>query len=545
MTKTEKDPFIKISKRQNLALKFKVLLIVGAIFLSLVLGGILLACLGYNPINFYVQMLMGNFKNAAYLTLLIQALIPLLITSLGISLAFKMRFWNIGAEGQFIVGAICAMTFALLIKDSFPSPLGTIIIVLAGAVGGGIYAVIVALLKVKFNTNETLMTLMLNYVAVYFGSYMLKTDFYANQGVGVPTFKTIAKALWLTEIDIGKFTFDTSLFIAVALVIIMFFYFKHSKQGYELNVVGDSPNTAKYAGMKVKWIIVRTMLLSGALIGLAGALKVCGSGAGHTFSANGDVGWTAIIVAWLAKLNPIGIFIASLLMSILERGCSFARTQLGISSAMSDVLQGIILFSVLASDFFINYKVTFRKKARATADGGSADTTAQTTDDDGQNAQRDVQSLYKNVYVPTEAVADKTDDAFVALTATQNDSTEESEPLSPKQADNTPSPGQNDITNAGEATFTETSETKDIPDNAETNQETTTEPTEKKSANINAGSTTGTKTSATNKAAAKKASSTTNGKPSATRSKTPATTKKQTTCANKSKKTTKGGADNE
>lgn len=367
MTKTNKDPLIKISKRQNFALKYKLLLTVGAILLSLVLGGILLACLGYNPIKFYSEMMMGNFKNASYLKLMIRALIPLLITSLGVSLAFKMRFWNIGGEGQFIVGAIIAMTFSLLIGDSLPSPLGAIVVVLLGTLGGGLYALFVAVLKVKFNTNETLMTLMLNYVALYVASYMLKTDFFAIQGQGVPAFKVIAESLWLTEINIGKFSFDTALFIAVALTIILFVYFKQSKQGYELNVVGDSPNTAKYAGMKVNRIIVRTMFLSGAIIGMAGALKLCGSSAGHTFSANitGGVGWTSIIVAWLAKLNPVGIFVASLLMSILERGCSFARTSLGISDAMSDVLQGIILFTVLASDFFINYKISIRKKAKA------------------------------------------------------------------------------------------------------------------------------------------------------------------------------------
>lgn len=383
MTKTNKDPLIKISKRQNLALGYKLLLTIGAILLSLVLGGILLACLGYNPVDFYVQMILGNFKNSSYLKLMVRVLIPLLITSLGVSLAFKMRFWNIGAEGQFIVGALIAMTFSLLIGDSLPSPLGAIIIVLLGTLGGGLYALFVAVLKVKFGTNETLMTLMLNYVALYIASYTLKTDFYAVQGQGVPAFKVIAESLWLTEIDIGKFSFDTALFVAVALVVIMFVYFKQSKQGYELNVVGDSPNTAKYAGMKVKWIIVRTMFLSGAIIGMAGALKLCGSSAGHTFSANitGGVGWTSIIVAWLAKLNPIGILIASLLMSILERGCAFARTSLGISESMSDVLQGIILFTVLASDFFINYKVSFRKKIKETVaiNDTSSDTIAETS----------------------------------------------------------------------------------------------------------------------------------------------------------------------
>lgn len=383
MTKTNKDPLIKISKRQNLALGYKLLLTIGAILLSLVLGGILLACLGYNPVDFYVQMILGNFKNSSYLKLMVRVLIPLLITSLGVSLAFKMRFWNIGAEGQFIVGALIAMTFSLLIGDSLPSPLGAIIIVLLGTLGGGLYALFVAVLKVKFGTNETLMTLMLNYVALYIASYTLKTDFYAVQGQGVPAFKVIAESLWLTEINIGKFSFDTALFVAVALVVIMFVYFKQSKQGYELNVVGDSPNTAKYAGMKVKWIIVRTMFLSGAIIGMAGALKLCGSSAGHTFSANitGGVGWTSIIVAWLAKLNPIGILIASLLMSILERGCAFARTSLGISESMSDVLQGIILFTVLASDFFINYKVSFRKRIKETVaiNDTSSDTIAETS----------------------------------------------------------------------------------------------------------------------------------------------------------------------
>lgn len=437
MTKTNKDPLIKISKRQNLALGYKLLLTIGAILLSLVLGGILLACLGYNPVDFYVQMILGNFKNSSYLKLMVRVLIPLLITSLGVSLAFKMRFWNIGAEGQFIVGALIAMTFSLLIGDSLPSPLGAIIIVLLGTLGGGLYALFVAVLKVKFGTNETLMTLMLNYVALYISSYTLKTDFYAVQGQGVPAFKVIAESLWLTEINIGKFSFDTALFVAVALVVIMFVYFKQSKQGYELNVVGDSPNTAKYAGMKVKWIIVRTMFLSGAIIGMAGALKLCGSSAGHTFSANitGGVGWTSIIVAWLAKLNPIGILIASLLMSILERGCAFARTSLGISESMSDVLQGIILFTVLASDFFINYKVSFRKKIKETVaiNDTSSDTIAETSPTEKDKTASDTAEAEKSDLLNGIAEHSSTDRSEVSETL-QEKSEEIDKKSSPSKA---------------------------------------------------------------------------------------------------------------
>lgn len=490
MTKINKDPLIKISKRQNLALGYKLLLTIGAILLSLVLGGILLACLGYNPVDFYVQMILGNFKNSSYLKLMVRVLIPLLITSLGVSLAFKMRFWNIGAEGQFIVGALIAMTFSLLIGDSLPSPLGAIIIVLLGTLGGGLYALFVAVLKVKFSTNETLMTLMLNYVALYIASYTLKTDFYAVQGQGVPAFKVIAESLWLTEINIGKFSFDTALFVAVALVVIMFVYFKQSKQGYELNVVGDSPNTAKYAGMKVKWIIVRTMFLSGAIIGMAGALKLCGSSAGHTFSANitGGVGWTSIIVAWLAKLNPIGILIASLLMSILERGCAFARTSLGISESMSDVLQGIILFTVLASDFFINYKVSFRKKIKETVaiNDTSSDTIAETSPTEKDETASDTVEAEKSDLLNGIAEHSSTDISEISETL-QEKSEEIDKKSSPPKA--TPS----NIT---------------VPPQDETNH--TAEKTENLSASENAGNIKN-KTTNANKNA-KTAKTTSNGK---------------------------------
>lgn len=490
MTKTNKDPLIKISKRQNLALGYKLLLTIGAILLSLVLGGILLACLGYNPVDFYVQMILGNFKNSSYLKLMVRVLIPLLITSLGVSLAFKMRFWNIGAEGQFIVGALIAMTFSLLIGDSLPSPLGAIIIVLLGTLGGGLYALFVAVLKVKCGTNETLMTLMLNYVALYIASYTLKTDFYAVQGQGVPAFKVIAESLWLTEINIGKFSFDTALFVAVALVVIMFVYFKQSKQGYELNVVGDSPNTAKYAGMKVKWIIVRTMFLSGAIIGMAGALKLCGSSAGHTFSANitGGVGWTSIIVAWLAKLNPIGILIASLLMSILERGCAFARTSLGISESMSDVLQGIILFTVLASDFFINYKVSFRKKIKETVaiNDTSSDTIAETSPTEKDETASDTVEAEKSDLLNGIAEHSSTDISEISETL-QEKSEEIDKKFSPSKAI------QSNIT---------------VPPQSETNH--TAEKTENLSASENAGNIKN-KTTNANKNA-KTAKTTSNGK---------------------------------
>lgn len=360
------QPLIRVSKRMEISKKNKILLTLGAIFAAILISGILIACLGYNPFKFYAKVVSGPFSSLLYLRILVRTIVPLLVTSIGITLAFKMRFWNIGAEGQFIIGAFTAFTFGILIGDKLPSFIAIVIILLMGMLGAGIYGMLVAVLKVKFNTNETLMTLMLNYVALYFVTYFINNNvsFYVQSGNGIPTFKVLDKNVWLSEITMGKFSMDTSVFIAIILVVMIFIYFRYTKQGFQINVVGDSPNTAKYAGMKVGKIVVRTMFMSAAVIGLAGAMQILGGSTGHTMSINvtGGVGWTGIIIAWLAKLNPITILIATVLMSILECGSSIARTALGISDAVADIIQGIILFSIIAFDFFINYKVTFRKR---------------------------------------------------------------------------------------------------------------------------------------------------------------------------------------
>lgn len=360
------QPLIRVSKRMEINKKHKILLTVGAILAAILLSGILIACLGYNPFKFYAKVVSGPFSSLLYLRVLVRTIVPLLVTSIGITLAFKMRFWNIGAEGQFIIGAFTAFTFGILIGDKLPSFIAIVIILLMGMIGAGIYGVFVAVLKVKFNTNETLMTLMLNYVALYFVTYFINNNvpFYVQSGNGIPTFKILDKNVWLSEITMGKFSMDTSVFIALILVVMVFIYFRYTKQGFQINVVGDSPSTAKYAGMKVGKIVIRTMFLSAAVVGLAGAMQILGGSTGHTMSINitNGVGWTGIIIAWLAKLNPIAILIATVLMSILECGTSIARTALGISDSVADIIQGIILFSIIAFDFFINYKVTFRKR---------------------------------------------------------------------------------------------------------------------------------------------------------------------------------------
>ncbi len=360
----KKEPRIRIAKRVEMSSKYKILLTAFSVLAALIISGILILFLGKNPFEFFLQVIVGSFGSAINLKLLIRIFVPILITSLGLSIAFKMRFWNIGGEGQFIIGALVAMTFALLIGDSL-GRFGVFVVIVTGAVGGGLFALIPALFKVKFNTNETLFTLMLNYIALYLVQYFLYggPKFYISDRPGIPTFKVIDEMLFLSDFKSGLFSVDTSIIVAAILIVFIFVYLKYTKHGYEISVVGDSVNTAVYSGMNVKLITLRTIFFSGAIVGLAGALQLTGSAAGHTLSVNitGGVGWTAIIVAWLAKLNPLGISIVSLLMSVLEKGCGYARTKMGISDAVSDIIQGLILFTVLACDFFINYKVILKK----------------------------------------------------------------------------------------------------------------------------------------------------------------------------------------
>lgn len=360
-----KEPLFRIAKRDKLKPWQNAAFYAAAILFALVVGGIFILAIGKNPFLYYAKVIGGNFTNQIYLKHFIEIIIPLIITSLGIATAFRMKFWNIGAEGQFIMGALMAATIALAAGNSLPPFITVLLVLIFGVLGGGTYALIVGFFKTKYNTNETLLTLMFNYIAFYLLSYLKKNDFYRQLGVGAfVDFRRIPKNSWIATIGNGIFTIDISIFFALGLVLFFFFYFRYTKQGYEINVVGDSLSTAKYAGMNVNKIILRTVFVSGAVIGLAGALQVSGTSSNHMLSTGitGGVGWTGIIIAWLAKLNPVGILITSFLMGMLKNGSSVAESAMGISTSSAEVIQGLILFTVLAMDFFIRYRIIIRKK---------------------------------------------------------------------------------------------------------------------------------------------------------------------------------------
>lgn len=365
-----KQPLIRVVRRTDFPLWATILIYIGAIIVALSIGALLLMAIKVNPTAYYKDMFtigaLGNrfaYKNFEGL---IKLFVPLLITSLALSLAFKMKFWNIGGEGQFIMGAISASTVALILGNTLPSGLVLILMALCGALSAGIYGLLVACLKVKWGTNETLLTLMLNYIALYilrfFGETKADWNFFLSTDSERPVFATFPEGAWMYTIKIGKFSLNITLIIALLLCVFLYIYLKKTKHGYEISVVGDSPSTAKYAGMKVGRIVMRTMFFSASLIGLAGAFYVSTS---HTLSTSvtNNVGWTGIIVAWLSRLSPIGIFVTSILISILRFGCQIAATNFPvIDSNFADLLQGIILFVVLMADFLTRFKIVFRQK---------------------------------------------------------------------------------------------------------------------------------------------------------------------------------------
>jgi simple sugar transport system permease protein len=267
-----------------------------------------------------------------------------------------MKFWNIGAEGQILVGAMAASYFALFQADNMSRPLLLLTMALTGIIAGGIWGLIPAVFKAKWGTNETLFTLMLNYIALKFLGYLQNGPWKDPNLRGFPKiamFSEAAKLPKVMDVHIGWI-------IALILVGLVYLYLSRSKQGYEISVVGESTNTARYAGMNVGSIIMRTMFISGALAGLVGFIQV--SGADYTLAETtaGGTGFTAITVAWLSKLNPAVMLFVSLVIAALEKGSNKIQTTFKIPASAAEVLTGIILFFMLGCEFFINYKLIFR-----------------------------------------------------------------------------------------------------------------------------------------------------------------------------------------
>ena len=288
----------------------------------------------------------------------------LLGISLAVTPAFKMRFWNIGAEGQTLIGCLATTTCMILLGGKVPHALLIVISLAAALLAGAIWGFLPAFFKAKWNTNETLFTLMMNYIAMQLASYFIIV-WEVPKGAGkIGIINQDTRAGWLPEVGNA---YLLPILIVGLMTVLMYVYLQYSKHGYEIAVVGESQRTASYAGIKVDRVIIRTMVLSGAVCGLMGLLLTAGTDHTLTTTIVGGRGFTAVMVSWMAKFNPIIMIFTSLLLVVLGRGASEISSTFGLNQSFSDILTGIILFFIIGSEFFITYQVSLRKSGKKEA----------------------------------------------------------------------------------------------------------------------------------------------------------------------------------
>ena len=364
---TANEPLIHLSKRESISIVKSWLIRLAAIVLGLVVCGLVAYILsdklrsGKKTIfDFYHSFLVkGSFSTSRKMWKFFKNMAVLQCISLAVTPAFRMQFWNTGAEGQTLMGVWGAIAVAFYLGGRVPAALLLVLMLAAALLCGALWALLPAIFKAKWNTNETLFTLMMNYVAANVVSYFLV--------VWVPSGSSSLGKLPFGRLPSVVHDYFLIIVVAFVLTIATFVYLNYSKHGYEISVVGESERTARYVGIKVGKVIVRTMLLSGALCGIAGVLLVSGTDHTITTTIAGGQGFTAVMVSWLAKFNPLGMIFTSFLLVFLDRGAGEISTAFGLNQSFADILSGIIIFFIIGCEFFITYRLSFRKPAKKEA----------------------------------------------------------------------------------------------------------------------------------------------------------------------------------
>ncbi len=353
---------IQISKRGAVSRKRNIAIRLAAIVLAIIVCAVItMATTGTDPLAVFSAFINGSFGSERKLWIFLQDTAILLIISLAVTPAFKMHCWNLGAEGQVLAGAMAAAACMVLLGDTMSNGALIACMVIASVVTGALWAGIPAFFKAKFNTNETLFTLMMNYVATQIVAYFcVKWE----NPVGSCTIGVINaqnEAGWLPQLG-NKYLLV--ILVAVIMTVLIYFYLNYTKHGYEIAVVGESERTARYIGIKVPRVIVRTMLFSGAICGVAGLLLV--GGIHHTVSTSlvGGQGFTAVMVSWLAAFNPIVMILTSALLIFMGSGANQLASSCGLNQSFGDILTGVLIFFIIGSEFFVQYKISFHKKSK-------------------------------------------------------------------------------------------------------------------------------------------------------------------------------------
>lgn len=349
---------ITMTKRKNMPTGRAVAIRGIGILSALVTVGILFLIMGYNPFQIYATMLQGSVGSGYNLRETIIRAIPLVITSLGISLAFRMKFWNIGAEGQIIMGAFAASFFALF-TPNLPRIVLLPLMALAGMLAGGLWAFLTAVMKVRFGVNETIITLMMNYVALQWITWLQYGPWRDPKALNFPKIANFGDNAILPKV-LG---IHAGWIIALLLTAFLFYFLRHTAFGYEISVVGESLNTARYAGISVPRVMLVTVFFSGAICGLTGMIQASAVSQTLMRDIAGGVGFTSIITAYLAALSAPVILIVSFFFAMLVQGGDYIQTAFNISASVAKILQAVILFFVLGSEFFVHYRVSHVRKS--------------------------------------------------------------------------------------------------------------------------------------------------------------------------------------
>ena len=357
----KKGSLFHISKRDALPLPKALLIRGGILLLALVFCGLITTLLtGQDPIAVYGTILKGAFGTSRKIWVTGQNVAVLLGISLAVTPAFKMRFWNIGAEGQTLIGCLATTTCMILLGGKVSNFLLIVISLAAALLAGAVWGFLPAFFKARWNTNETLFTLMMNYIATQLAAYFIIV-WEVPKGAGkIGIINQGTEIGWLPKL--GN-QYLLSIVVVAVLTAAIYIYLNYSKQGYEIAVVGESQRTASYAGIKVERVIIRTMIISGAVCGLMGLLLVGGINHTLTTTVVDGRGFTAVMVSWMAKFNPIVMIFSSLLLVFLSRGASEISSVFGLNHSFADILTGIILFFIIGSEFFITYQISVRKSA--------------------------------------------------------------------------------------------------------------------------------------------------------------------------------------
>ena len=359
---------IKIEPRLDIPRWLPFVSIIAALILALVIGAIPLAYGGLDPLQAYWQMVKAGFLESYSFSDTTVKATPLILAGLGVVIAFRMRLWNIGAEGQLLVGAWAASGAALFwLPPETPGIVMLTAMTLAGFAAGAIWGAIPGFLRAKLGVNEIISSMMLVFVAIQFNNYFIYGPWAAG-GFGLTA--PFPRSAWFPRLtDYGEalpalrgLTAHFGILYGVIAAVVLYIVFRYSKWGYELKVIGDNPNAARYAGMNLSRTIILTMIISGGLAGLAGMSEVAGVVHRLQEKFSPGYGFTAIIIAWLARLNPLAIILVGYLFGGLLVGGDAIQP-----AGIPLMIQGIILFCVISADTFTRYRVRFVQPTKAAA----------------------------------------------------------------------------------------------------------------------------------------------------------------------------------